>query len=129
VFFVQQIQLWILQSRWSKMSAKVAGLQADQDNIRRYRPWFAGTFPGLSVLRQLTLAFPEDGAVTAKTIEVRDGSVVSCTGNMRDIAALLAMQARLRTVPGVTELHLSQQRGKSPMQFTFEFHWNNGGAQ
>ncbi|MEY4917362.1 MAG: hypothetical protein RL616_1275 [Verrucomicrobiota bacterium] len=128
-FLFQQIQLWRLRSQWSHMAVKVTELQHIQDQIRFYRPWYDDSYRGLAILRQLTLAFPEDGSVTAKTIDIRDGSAVSCSGNARDIAALLAMQAKLRTVPGVTELHLSQQRGKAPMQFTFEFKYSNGGAQ
>ena len=129
VFLFQQIQLWRFGAQWSHMAAKVTELQNIQDQIRFYRPWYDGSYRGLAILRQLTLAFPEDGSVTAKTIEIRDGSTVSCSGNARDIAALLAMQAKLRTVPGVSELHLSQQRGKAPMQFTFDFQYGSGGTQ
>ena len=76
----------------------------------------------------MTLAFPEDGAVTAKTIEVRDGNAVSCTGTTRDNASMQKMIGRLSAMPGVLELHQEQIRGKTPMQFTFEFHWGNGGG-
>ena len=129
IFLFQQIQLWRFGAQWSRMAVKVTELQNIQDQIRFYRPWYDGSYRGLAILRQLTLAFPEDGSVTAKTIEIRDGSTVSCSGNARDIAALLAMQAKLRTVPGVSELHLSQQRGKAPMQFTFDFQYGSGGTQ
>jgi hypothetical protein len=129
VFFIQQIQLWRLRSQWSEISAKVLELQAVQDNIRQYRPWFDGSYRDLAILRQLSLAFPEDGAVTAKTIEIRDDNTVSCSGNARDYAAVLAMQAKLRMADGVSGLKLDQIRGKSPMQFTFDFQYGNGGAQ
>jgi hypothetical protein len=128
-FLYQQIHLWILRSQWSKMEAKVLQLQSVQDNIRQYRPWYDGTFRNLSILRQLTLAFPEDGSVTAKNIEIRDGSV-TCSGTARDYAALLAMQSKLRSAAGVSGLKLEQVRGKAPMQFVFGFSYNNtGGAQ
>jgi hypothetical protein len=129
VFLFQQIQLWRYGSQWSRMTVKVTELQNIQEQIRFYRPWYDDSYRGLAILRQLTLAFPEDGSVTAKTIEVREGKTVSCSGNARDIAALLAMQEKLRQVPGVSELHLSQQRGKSPMLFSFDFQYGNGGAQ
>ncbi|HEV2691777.1 MAG TPA: hypothetical protein VG347_02665 [Verrucomicrobiae bacterium] len=129
-FLIQQVQLWRLRSQWSHMSAKVADLQNIQDQIRFYRPWYDPTFRTLSILRQVTLAFPEDGAVTAKTIEIRDGgTTVSCSGNARDVGSLLAMQAKLRVLPGVSDVHLTQQRGKSPMQFTFDFKCGNGVTQ
>jgi hypothetical protein len=127
-FLFQQIQLWHYRSQWSRMAAKVGELSAIQDNIRQYRSWYDGTFKNLSILRQLSLAFPEDGSVTAKNIEVRDGSTVTCSGTARDYAALLAMQAKLRAADGVNDVKLEQIRGKAPMQFVFGFTFNNGGG-
>jgi Tfp pilus assembly protein PilN len=105
-------------------------LQAVQDNIQQYHPWFDDSFRDLAVLRQLSLAFPEEGDVmTAKTIEIRDDNTVSFSGTARDYAAVLAMQANLRKADGVTSLKLDQIRGKNPMQFTFDFQYESGGAQ
>ena len=112
------------------MAVKVAELQDIQNQIRFYRPWYDESFRTLAILRQVTLAFPEDGSVTAKTIEIRDsGSTVSCAGNARDSASVLAMQAKLRTLTGVSDVHITQQRGKSPMQFAIDFKYGIGGAQ
>ncbi len=129
LFFIQQIQLWRLRSQWSKMSAQVSQLQAVEGNIRQYRPWFDDSFRDLAILRQLSLAFPEDGAVTAKTIEIRDDNTVNCSGTARDTASLLAMQSKLRGADGVNGLKLDSLRGKNPMQFSFDFQYRNGGAQ
>jgi hypothetical protein len=129
LFFIQQVQLWRLRSQWAGISAKVLELEAVQNNIRQYRPWFDDSFRDLAILRQLSLAFPEDGVVTAKTIEIRDDNTVSCSGNARDYAAVLAMQAKLRLADGVSGVRLDQIRGKSPMQFTFNFQYGNGGVQ
>jgi hypothetical protein len=126
-FLFQQIELWSLRSQWSKMQTKVSQLQAIQDEIQQYRPWYDSSFKNLSILRQLTLAFPEDGSVTAKNIEVRDGSV-TCSGTARDYASLLAMQSKLRTAAGVSGVKLEQVRGKAPMQFVFGFTYNNNGG-
>ena len=128
LFLFQQIQLWHYGSQWSRMSAKVGELQAIQDNIRQYRSWYDGSFRNLAILRQLSLAFPEDGSVTAKNIEIRDGSTVTCSGTARDYAALLAMQEKLRTAEGVGAVKLEQVRGKAPMQFVFGFTFNKGGG-
>ena len=113
LFLIQQIQLWRLRSQWSGMSAKVHELEGVQDQIQQYRPWFDDSFRDLAILRQLSLAFPEDGAVTAKTIEIRDGNTVSCSGTARDNAALLAMQAKLRTADGVSELEAGHDSRQS----------------
>ena len=127
LFFIQQIQLWRLRSEWSAMSAKVSDLQAVQNQIRQYRPWFDDSFRDLAILRKLSLTFPEDGAVTAKAIEIHDDNTVSCSGTARDSAALLAMQAKLRTADGVSGLKLDLIHGKAPVQFTFDFHYASGG--
>jgi hypothetical protein len=129
LFLFQQIELWHYRSQWSRIAAKVGELQAIQDNIRQYRPWYDGTFPNLAILRQLTLAFPEDGSVTAKNIEVQNGNTVTCSGTASDYASLLAMQSRLRAADGVNDVKLEQIRGKAPMQFVFAFTFNNRGAE
>jgi hypothetical protein len=128
LFLFQEIQLIRLRSQWSGMSAKVKELDGIQQQIQKYRPWFDESFRSLSILKQLTTAFPEDGAVTAKTVEIREGNVVNCSGTARDNAALLRMLSQLRAADGVTDLKVDQIRGKSPMQFTFDFHWNKGGG-
>jgi hypothetical protein len=128
LFLFQEIQLIRLRSQWSGMSAKVRELDGIQQQIRKYRPWFDESCRSLSILKQLTAAFPEDGAVTAKTVEIRDGNVVNCSGTAQDNAALLRMLSQLRSANGVTDLKVDQIRGKSPMQFTFDFHWNKGGG-
>ena len=129
IFLFQQVELWHYRSKWAHMEKQVGDLQNISDQISFYHPWYNETYPGLAILRQLTLAFPEDGRVTAKTIEIRDGNTVSCSGNTRDESALVDVQAKLQKVKGVTDLHLNTIRGTSPKQFTFDFKYNSGGAQ
>jgi len=124
----QQFELWQLRSKWSAISAKVQELNQIQGQIRQYRPWYDTTFPNLSILRQLTLAFSEDGAVTAKNIEIRDGNTVTCSGTARDYASLLAMQAKLCATPGISGVKLEQGRSKAPIQFVFAFKFSPRGA-
>ena len=126
-FLFQQWQLWRLRSQWSKMSAKAAQLEVIQQNIRQFRPWFDESVRSLSILRQLTSAFPEDGAVSVKSVEIRDPNTVTCTGIARDNAAWLKMLERLRADRQVADLKVDRIQGKSPMQFTFDFHWVEGG--
>ena len=128
LFLFQEFQLILLRSQWSAMSAKVQELDGLQQQIQQYRPWFDDSFRSLTILRQLTLAFSEDGAVTAKTVEIHDGNTVTCSGTARDNAALLRTLNQLRTAEGVTDVKLGQIRGNSPMQFTFDIHFGNGGG-
>ena len=128
-FLIQQIELWHLRSQWRGMSAKVLELQGVQNQIQQFQPWFDPTFRDLAILRQLSLAFPEDGVVTAKTIQIQEGNTVSCSGNAQDNASLLAMQAKLSAADGVSGFKWDLIHGQAPKQFTFDFQYGNGGAQ
>jgi hypothetical protein len=125
-FLIQEWQLVRLRSQWSKMSTKAAELDGMQEQIRQYRPWFDNSFPCLSILRRLTMAFPDDGVVSAKSIEIRDMNTVTCSGVARDNGALLKTLTQLRAATDVGDLKVDQIRGKLPMQFTFAFHWLEG---
>jgi hypothetical protein len=128
VFLIQQWQLSRLRSHWGAMSQKAEELDGLQQEIRQYRSWFDRSFPSLSILRELTMVFPEDGVVSAKTVEICDANTVTCSGTARDNAVLLKTLTQLRGASGVTGLKVDQIRGKSPMQFTFDFQWGEGGG-
>jgi len=128
-FLIQQIQLSLLESRWAGLSGKVRELERIQQDLRQFRPWTPQSARGLAVLEVLTSAFPENGSVTAKVIEIRESGEVVCSGTATDSPAFLAMTARLSSQPGVTKVHHDQSRGASPMQFNLTFQWNGGMAR
>ena len=128
LFFFQQCQLWGLESQWAKLQPTVRELEGVQTQIRQYRLWFDDSVRGLTILRGLTEAFPEDGSVTAKTVEIRDLNTVTCTGIARDRQALLKTIENVRKVRQFREVALGPTRGQPPaVQFTFSFQWNQGG--
>lgn len=127
-FLIQQIVLWNYRSQWKHMATKVAELKAVQANIQQFQPWYDQTYRDLAILRQLSLAFPENGVVTAKIIAIQEGGVVTCSGNAQDKASLLAMQSKLSAADGVSGFDWGLiHGGKTPQQFTFTFIY--GGAQ
>ncbi len=127
-FFYQQCLLWHLQTQWAGMSVKVGQLEDINKQINQYRPWYDESVKGLTILRSLVEAFPEDGSVTAKTVEIRDLSVVTCTGTARNYQALLQTLQRLRTSPQIHDANLGPTRGQTPaLQFSFTFAWTDGG--
>jgi hypothetical protein len=127
-FGFQEWQLLRLRSQWSGIKTTVSELEATNGKIKQFRPWFDNSARGLTILRKLTEAFPDDGSVTAKTLEIRDLNAVTCTGVARDYQALLRTVERLRAIPQI-ELKQGQTRGQSPnMQFTINFVWSEGGA-
>ena len=110
------------------MRPKVTELEDLQNKLRRFRPWYNKDLATLQIMRRLTEAFPEDGVVSAKIIEIRNGNVISCMGTARDHSALLATIDRLRSSEHVRDLRVDQIRGNSPMQFTFNFNWSESAA-
>jgi hypothetical protein len=128
-FLYQQWQLWRWQAQWDRIKVRVTELQAMTDHIKKYRPWYDESVRGLTILRELTNAFPPDGSVTAKTVEIRDLTSATCTGVARDYQALLKILERLRAVSQIHDVKLGTVRGQAPtMQFTFEFAWSEGGS-
>ncbi len=129
LFVYQQYRLWRLESQWAKMQSIVRQLEGLQEQIRHYRPWYDGSARNLTILRHLTEAFPEDGGVTAKTVEIRDLNNVTCTGIARNYQVLLKTVENLRKFRQFREVALGPTRGQSPaLQFTFNFQWNEGGG-
>lgn len=127
-FLYQQTQLSKYRSQWSGMQAKVTELQDLQNKIRRFRPWSQKDMATLHIMRRVTEAFPEDGVVSAKIIEIREGNLISCIGTARDNSSLLATIDRLRSSEQVRDLRVDQIRGNAPLQFTFNFQWNESAA-
>jgi hypothetical protein len=125
LFSFQQWQLWGLEAEWGKMAAKSKELQDLQGKIQTYRPWYDETVKGLTILRSLSQAFPEDNSVTAKTVEIRDLKTVVCSGTARNLQAVLQTKARLSSVKQIREVNLGPTRGQPPaLQFTLTFIWN-----
>jgi len=124
MFGWQQIRLWSLRSRWSAMAAPVTALQADQSLIREYRPWFDTSFHDLRLLRAVTECFPDNGNVSAKSVEIRGTSVIAISGTARDNPSLLRTLDQLRKVASVRNLKVEQIHGKTPEQFTINFRWD-----
>jgi Tfp pilus assembly protein PilN len=120
-FFVRSEQEGHLEKQWAAMSGTVADLDALQTAIRRFRPWFDATPQNLQVLETLFAAFPEQGDVWAKTIQIKAGGTVICTGFARNRPAILALTDRLRTHPGVSAVQTQQIRGENPIQFTLTY--------
>jgi hypothetical protein len=125
-FIVQEWQLSTWEKRWSAIQPEVRELDHQQQLIRRFRPWFDESFRSLSVLQKLTETFPEDGAVTAKSIEIREPGSVTCSGAARDNQALLDVTNKLRASSEISGVQVTQMRGSSPIQFKFNLLWRQG---
>ena len=83
MFFIRSQQESSLDAEWRGMNANVADLDALQQQIRRFHPWFDRTPTTVQLLESLFAAFPEAGDVWAKSIVIK-GATVTCTGFARD---------------------------------------------
>lgn len=123
VFLAQQWQLSRWRARWQTMKPRVARLEDMQQQIRKYRAWFDDSFRCLSILNKVTEAFPEDGSVYAKSVEIRDPGTVTCSGTARDQQALLKVVDQLRATKEISSVQVDVIRGK---QFTINLRWGEG---
>ena len=112
-----------LVAEWSSMARKVAEAEKLQLRIRLFRPWFESTPQSLHILETLDSAFPEQGEVWAKSIQITDGAKITCVGYARNQAAMLAFLNRLRALPDVSSVQVQQQRGENPIQFSMTYRW------
>jgi hypothetical protein len=106
----------------------VTALQAVQTNIRNFRPWYDTTFRDLRILRAVTESFPDNGSVTAKSVEIRGPATVAISGTAADNASLLRTLDLLRKAREVKALKVEQIHGKTPLQFTVNFRWEDNAA-
>jgi hypothetical protein len=120
-FFIRSHIESSLQREWDQMGRDVADLETLQQKIRQFRPWFEPTPQGLDAFEVLAGAFPDQGDVWAKSIQIVDGSKVVCTGFARNQAALMGLLDRLRARKDISGLQVQQVRGDNPVQFSVTY--------
>ena len=129
LFGYQEIRLRGADADLAKLAPTVKELKGLQEKIRQYRDWYDTSFTAMTVVKALSMTFPEDPTVTAKTIEIRDLHTVICTGTARNYQSLLETVKKLRDIPQIRDVNLGSTRGQAPaLQFTFTFTWNEGGT-
>jgi hypothetical protein len=123
LFFIRSEIESHLEARWDAMSGEVADLDALQQKIRQFQPWFEPTPQRLQLLDSLVTAFPDQGDIWAKSIQVADDDKVTCTGFAKSQPALMDLLARMRARPDITALQVQQVRGDNPIQFSIIYQW------
>jgi hypothetical protein len=125
LFFVRSQYEAHLASRWAQMKDNVAELDALNQKIHSFRPWFEPAPQNLQLIEGLIAAFPEAGDAWAKSIQISPDFKVTCTGFARNQPAILALLDRLRARPDVSGLQVQQFRGDNPVQFSFTYKWSS----
>jgi hypothetical protein len=123
-FLVQGLQAAHWNSELQSVDRQAKEVRDAQDQIARYGAWFDQSAGGLGILKALAEAFPLDGSVTAKTVDIRNLTEVTCSGIARDSLAYRGVIEKLGANKGVSEVTTDSLRGSSPsVQFTFKFQW------
>ena len=123
IFFVRSRIESGLKSDWEGMRKNVGELDALQQKIRQFRPWFEPAPQSLQILEGLMGAFPDQGEVWAKSVQIGEGFKVTCSGFARNHQALDGLLDRLRARTDVTGVQVQQERGQNPIQFSFTYKW------
>ena len=127
VFYIQGYRLQSLETEWSGMADKVTKLEELQGRIRQFRPWFTRSADSLEIAKKLSDAFPREGSIWVKSVQIKENNRVFCSGSARTNQELLTVMDELRAIEHVTEVTLQQVRGEAPVQFAFNFEWKAGG--
>jgi hypothetical protein len=123
LFGWQEYRRWTLRSTWQEMALQVGELEAVQARIREFRPWYDTSYRNLTIMKRVVECFPDNGSVTAKSVEIHGPAAVTVIGTAKDNPSLLRVLDLLRQAKEVQGLKIEQIRGKTPAQFTFTFRW------
>jgi hypothetical protein len=121
IFFIRSRIENSLTSDWNGMKKNVAELESLQQRIREFRPWFEPAPQSLGVMEKIAAAFPDQGDVWAKSVQIAENGKVTCTGYARTQSALAAFQDKLRADKSIKEVSTQNMRGNNPIQFTIVY--------
>ena len=127
IYYFQGYRLNSLETEWAGMADKVTELEALQGKIRQFRPWFTRSAESLEIAKQLSEAFPREGSIWVKSVQIKENNRIFCSGSARNNQELLTVMDELRGMEHITEVTLQQVRGEAPVQFAFNFEWKSGG--
>jgi hypothetical protein len=123
-FFIQYQYLAHLERRWKNMEEGVKEVESLKERIKKNQPWHDDAIHSLSLLKDITGAFPERGDVWVKTLEIRNLSEVQFTGEARNNRVWLEMLSKLRKLSSVKDLKVLQvKEGEGLIQFSIKFVW------
>lgn len=122
-FMYQYWTLTALRSEWDSIQDQVVEVEAIQEGVKFFRDWYNEDFPSLSAIKTLTSAFPEEGTIWARTLEIQNTMNISCSGFAQNNQELLAMLDQLNQDEQIKALQVQQVQGERPIQFSFSLVW------
>ena len=109
------------EKKWAAMEPDVNRVQSIQDKLRKYRPWNEEDILSLSVLKDMTEVFPEEG-ISIRSVDMNNMSEYRFSGEARSGSVWLEMLGRLRQKDTLTDVRVSSvKQGDDALQFTVIF--------
>jgi len=122
VFMIQAYVLRHYEKEWAAMEPAVKEVTMLQDKLRKFRPWHDTEIRSLTILKEMTKAFPEEGSVWVKSVEIRNMALLQVSGEAKNERIWLEMLGKMRANPAITNLKVSQvKEGDGVLQFTMSF--------
>ena len=123
-FLVQSRRLNGLEKKWARMSPGVEKAESFQDKLRKYRSWHNDSIESLAILKSITQAFPEEGVVWARSLQMRGMNEIQLSGEAKNNKTWLDTIERMRRIKDIQEMKILQVReGDGPLQFSIKFKW------
>lgn len=120
-----------LRAQMAALKPDIEAAQAVVDRMASARGWHDRRPPFLDCLRELTLAFPEQGTIWATSLAIREDMRAVVSGKSVNEATVLEALDRLKqskALAGVKLLHMREAGGRSrEVSFAIRFTFMKGG--
>jgi len=110
-----------LEAQLAEMAPSLQEAEQVVQNISNARPWYVQQPRFLEYMREVTLAFPEEGRIWTTSLAIEDDMRIVFSGKAVDQAAVLDVLDRLKANPrfaDVTSLYL-RESGRSQREVAF----------
>jgi hypothetical protein len=108
-----------LEARLAEMSDSVAQASEIVEKTSAARPWYQPTPQYLECMRELTLAFPEEGTIWATSLGVGEDLRVTLEGKAVSEVAVLEVLDRLRENPRFSDVRYGRESSGSQREVSF----------
>jgi len=123
-------ELGRLKERVSSMSLDVKAAEGVAEKVSFVMGWYEERPPFLECLKQVTLAFPEEGAVWATSFTASENRKGSLSGKAVDQKSILSVLDRLKTNNKLSDVKLSDMReGGTAGEISFALSFTFNGVE
>lgn len=128
--YAQQSELNDLKQQLAATKDDAAAARDLIGKVRRAEGWFADRPRAMEMLRDLTMAFPDRGAIWLTELSVREDNTGLLSGRSEEDRTVLDLRDRLAKAPGVSQVKLLYMReaGRTKKEISFSLSMKLAGA-